>query len=115
MSGPRTMRLRIGTVKESTFLTRPIVLNQPICGDSKSGRSIRSMANLTAVASNGAPLWNLTARLSFTARVLSSSARSPIRSAPVAGRTPGPSWPAKRTAPCWRRWRRAHCGKSETA
>ena len=59
------------TVKGSTISTCSMVLNQPFCGDLKSGRWMRSAENFTAVASKASPLWNFTPCRSFTSHTLS--------------------------------------------
>ena len=59
------------TVAASTISTRSMVLNQPFCGDLKSGRWMRSTENFTASASKGSPLWNCTPRRSFTSHIRS--------------------------------------------
>ena len=48
-----------------------MVLNQPFCGDLKSGRLMRSNENFTALASNSSPLWKLAPGRSFTSQTFS--------------------------------------------
>ena len=63
------------TVNGSTISTRSMVAMLVRPGAACCGFSMRSTLNLTAAASNGSPLWNLTLRRSLNCHVVSFRSR----------------------------------------